>query len=336
MEDTSPRRPGLLSRLKDGLRGAPRPGGEPVRTVRVALNAYGKLPIYKDFISAGLTEPGAREFRNWLDRGFSHRWSADDGYRETEIPRHLFLLRLPESGAVVTGCLWGSRDEGGLRRFPFTLFAALPEGHRAADPLTATESLEALDRQADAVGRDFGPGGSLAGFYRAYRGAELDLPVKPPERIRREGRLDFERVTVSAFAASLYGVDAEACWPALLAGLEAVSAAGRGDAPRAARLPLSGALSRSRELQFWLLRLSRAGARREAVTGLLYPAGTSASRATVFFRDLRPEDFFLLHPGRSDYPYAEDLSARPAPAAPPAEVNAPAGWDRPLVSLLEG
>lgn len=334
MEDTSPRRPGLLSRLKDGLRGAPRPGGEPVPTARVPLNAYGKLPIYKDFISAGLTDPGAREFRNWLDRGFSHRWSTDDGYRETEIPRHLFLLRLPESRALVTGCLWGSRDEGGLRRFPFTLFAALPEGHRAAEPLTATESLEALNRQADAIGRDFGPGGSLAGFYRAYRGAELDLPVKRAERIRREARLDFERQSVSTFAASVFGNDAAARWPDLLTSLDAVSAPGRAESPRVVRLPLSGALPRFRELQFWLLRLSRGGARRETVTGLLYPAGTAPGRATLFFRELRSEDFLLLHPDRSDYPYAEDLAGRPA-AATPADAGAPAGWDRPLTSLLE-
>jgi type VI secretion system ImpM family protein len=332
MEDTSPHRPGLFSRLRDGLRGARRPGGEPVRTVRVALNAYGKLPIYKDFISVGLTDPGAREFRTWLDRGFSHRWSADDGYRETEIPRHLFLLRLPESGVLAAGSLWGSRDEGGLRRFPFTLFATLPEGHRAADPLTATESLEAMGRQADAVDRDFGPGGALATFYQAYRGAELEVPVKPSERIRREARADLERLTVSALAGALFGPEAPARWPALLSGLDAFAGASRGEGARAARVPLSGTLPRSRELQFWLLRMARVGAGRN-VTGLLYPAGSGAARATVFLRDLRPEDFLLLHPGRSDYPYAEDLGS--VAGAAPSGAAAPADWDRPLATLLD-
>jgi type VI secretion system ImpM family protein len=297
------------------------------------LNAYGKLPIYKDFISVGLTEPGAREFRNWLDRGFSHRWSADDGYRETEIPRHLFVLRLPESGVLAAGSLWGSRDEGGLRRFPFTLFATLPEGHRVADPLTATESLEAMGRQAEAIERDYGPGGALAGFYRAYRGAELEVPVKPPERIRREARPDFERVTVSALAGALFGPEAPARWPALLSGLDAFAGGGRGDGARAARVPLSGALPRSRELQFWLLRLARAGVKRNAVRGLLYPAGSGAARATVFLRDLRPEDFLLLHPGRSDYPYAEEIGS--VEAAAPEGASAPADWDRPLAALLD-
>jgi type VI secretion system ImpM family protein len=339
MEDTSARRPGFLSRLKDGLRGAPR-GEEPVPTVRVSLNAYGKLPIYKDFISAGLTEPGAREFRNWIDRGFSHRWSADDAYRETEIPRHLFLLRLPDSGFFVSGCLWGSQDEGGLRRFPFTLFAAISEGHRGADPLTATESLEAMNRQADAVGRDFGPGGSLAAFYRAYRGAELDLPVKPPKRIIREAQSEFERLTISAFAGALFGSEAPVRWPALLAGLRSFSAEPRDDGVRALRLPLSGSPSRARELQFWLLWL-RAQRLRYAVTGLLYPPGNAPGRAALLFRDLRPEDIFLLHPSRMEYPHAADFSARSGPsgeetpAGSAAPDPAPEGWDRPLSSLLE-
>jgi type VI secretion system ImpM family protein len=339
MEDTTARRPGFLSRLRDGLRGGARAGEEPVRSVRVALNAYGKLPIYKDFISAGLTDPGAREFRNWLDRGFSHRWSADDSYRETEIPRHLFLLRLPESGVFVSGCLWGSRDEGGLRRFPFSLFAALPEGHRAADPLAATEHLEAMNRQADAIGRDFGPGGSLAGFYRAYRGAELDLPVKPHDRIRREALGDLERVPISFLAAALYGAGAPTRWPALLASLEPLSAEPRGDSARAVRLPLSGVLSRARELQFWLLWLSRGHSGRNPVSGLLYPSGTAPGRVAILFRDLRPEDIFLLHPSRTDYPFAEDFSSRPDASGPESSpvtgvAPPPAGWDRPLATLL--
>jgi len=333
MQDGAPPRPGFFSRLRDGLRGTDRTGPEPVPTVRVSLNAYGKLPIYKDFISAGLTEPGAREFRNWIDRGFSHRWSTEEGYRETEIPKTLFLLRLPDSGVFVAGCLWGSRDEGGLRKFPFTLFAALPEGHRAADPLAATEHLEVLDRQGDAIGRDFGPGGSLAGFYRAYRGAAVDLPVKPARRVRREAGADLERVTVGSLANALYGAEAAARWPSLLSELEAVGSNRGDEAAFAVRLPLSGALPRALELQFWLLWLAGRDSRRADVVGFLCPSGNGAGRAALFFRDLRPEDILLLHPRRSGYPYAKDLAAAGAPAGGPAAA-VPADWDRPLSSLL--
>ncbi|MGH9369724.1 MAG: type VI secretion system-associated protein TagF [Thermoanaerobaculia bacterium] len=339
MEDSPARRSGFLTRLKEGLRVGGRAAEEPPWTFRAPLHAYGKLPIYKDFISVGLTEPGAREFRAWLDRGFSHRWAADEAYRETEIPRHMFLLRLPESGASVAGCLWGSRDQGGLRRFPFTIFVTLAEGHRAADPLAATEYLPLLERRSDAVARDFGPGGSLADFYRAFRGTEFDLPVKLRERIRREARGDLEQVSISSFAAALFGEEAPGRWPALLAGLEAISTEPRGDVARAVRIALSGGLSRARQLQFWLLWLSRSGSHRNRVSGLLYASGTAPGRAVLLFRDLRPEDIFLLHPTRTDYPYAEDLSAALASSGvlPPQSGGAPAldGWDRPLASMLE-
>jgi len=328
VEDAPARRPGFLSRLKDGLKGEARGKDEPVRTVRVALNAYGKLPIYKDFISSGLTEPGAREFRNWIDRGFSHLWSHDEARRETEIARHLFLLKLPESGAFVAGCLWGSQDEGGLRRFPFTLFTVLPGGHRAADPLAATEHLEIFERQADAILRRFGPGGSLAEFYRVYRGAEIDLPVKPFERIDREARAELAGFPMASLAKALFGEGAAARWPALLSGLDALGSDAGGPGAPPVRLPLSGALSRPRELQFWLLRLSRSGSRRRAVTGMLYESGVRAGRALFFWRDLKPEDFLTLESGASG---AEPLAAASASETPPGE---PAGWERPLASLL--
>ncbi len=327
------RRPGLFSRLKDGLRGGASKGSEPVRTVSVSLNAYGKLPIYKDFISAGLTEPGTREFRNWIDRGFSHRWSSDDALKEAGIPRHLFLLRLPESGIFVTGCLWGSGDEGGLRRFPFTLFAALPEGHPAAEPLAAAEHLEVLNRTADRVVAKYGAGGSLADFYRDYRGAAVDLPARSARRVARETRADLEKTTVSSFASSLFGAASAGAWPDLLAKLKALSEK-REDSAGAVRLKLSGALPRSREIQFWLLWLA-AESRRRPVSGMLFPADPAGCRVTLFFRNLRPEDFLLLHPSRTDYPFAEDLSPLPEGAAPPSGDSAPLAENRRLSELLE-
>jgi type VI secretion system ImpM family protein len=333
MQDTSTRRPGLLSRLLGGSASA----SEPVRTVRVALNAYGKLPIYKDFISAGLTDPGAREFRNWIDRGFSHRWSSEDALKETSIPRHLFLLRLPESGSFVTGCLWGSEDEGGLRRFPFTIFACLPEGHAAAEPLTAAEHLDVLDRQADRIVSGFGRGGSLAQFYRTYRGAEMDLPARQPRRVTRETRAELERIPTAAFAASLFGERSGEAWPGFLARLRAAGEGKAGETAGAVRLRLSGSLSRSRELQFWLLYFA-AVHRRRPVTGMLFPADPSGSRVTFFFRDLRAEDFLLLHPTRGDYAFAEDLSGAPvaAAAAPASSAGTPSpDFHRPLSALLE-
>ena len=64
----------LISKLKEGFAGA----DGPPRMETCALHLYGKLPIYKDFISSGLTEEGAKEFRDWLGNGFSRRWANDD------------------------------------------------------------------------------------------------------------------------------------------------------------------------------------------------------------------------------------------------------------------
>src|SRR5262249_35408807 len=168
----SSERPGLFRRLLKG-------GGEDekVRTARFPLQAYGKLPIYKDFISVGLTEPGAREFRQWLDRGFSYRWAENAEYRDAEIPPHGFLLRLPESKGCVAGALWGSSDSGGLRRFPFALFLNFAPSQAAADPQAALHYLSAIDRRGEEIRDGGAAGASLAAFYQAYRGADFECAL---------------------------------------------------------------------------------------------------------------------------------------------------------------
>src|SRR5262245_1332620 len=180
MSDSSHERPGLFQRLWRG--------SDKVKTVRYPLNAYGKLPIYKDFISTGLTDVPAREFRSWLDKGFSHRWSVDENYRQTEIPSHSFLFRLPDGKGCVAGSLWGSSDQGGLRKFPFTLFVSFPSGQTASDPVTALEYLSPLERRCRELRDQFGPGASLASLYQAYRGAQFDCPLKSRELILKESK----------------------------------------------------------------------------------------------------------------------------------------------------
>ena len=225
-ESTPPERPGLLRRLWGG-------GPEKTKTFRLPVNAYGKLPIYKDFISSGLTEPAAREFRAWLDKGFSHRWSTDDGCRDAEIPPYNFLMRLADSRGCAAGSLWGSSDEGGLRKFPFTLFLSFPAAHGAADPIAAVEYLGDLERRASELRFLFGPGASLSSFYQAYRGAELDVPIRSREHVSREFRSELAGFSIGDFAESVLGSQAPRAWPQLLAAT-AAAAEGAG----VLRLPL--------------------------------------------------------------------------------------------------
>lgn len=326
-----PERPGLLRRLWGG-------GPEKAKTARLPINAYGKLPIYKDFISSGMTEPPAREFRAWLDKGFSHRWANDESCRGTEIPAHSFLLRLPESKGCAAGSLWGSCDEGGLRKFPFAIFLSFPAAHGAADPVAAVEYLVDVERRASELRFLFGPGSSLSSFYQAYRGAELEVPVRSREQVGREFRSELAGFTVGEFAESVLGSEAARGWPELLA-----AAAEAGDGAGALALPLGGRLPRAREIEFWLLWLDRSGSKRRGpVTGVLYPHGHNPGRAFFFFRDVTPDDFLLLHPTRAVMSQVEDALARvharqrppaasspePASAAPAARTE-PAAPDQP-------
>jgi type VI secretion system ImpM family protein len=313
----SSERPGLFRRL---LKGSSEQ--EKVRTARFPLQAYGKLPIYKDFISIGLTDPGAREFRQWLDRGFSYRWAENEQYRDTEIPPHGFLLRLPESRSCVAGVLWGSSDEGGLRRFPFTVFVSFPAAQPAADPLAALHYLAAIERRCDEVRDGYAAGAVLSDFYKAYRGAEFECALKTREQAGKELKSAIADFPVSEFAESLFGARAATRWPAFLAALG--EAAGQANGPGAIRLPISGLLPRSREIALWLRWLERLDAKpRRPVTGVLYTGGRGPGRAVLFSRDLAPEDFLLLHPThRGDAQVLEVGGSEETP--PVAEASSPA------------
>ena len=299
-------RPGLFRRLLGGSQ------NEKVRTARYPLQAYGKLPIYKDFISVGLTDPAAREFRQWIDRGYSYRWAENEAYRETPIPPHGFLLRLPESKACVAGILWGSSDEGGLRKFPFAVFLSFPAGQPASDPLAALHYLTALERQCGEIREGYAAGASLSAFYKAYRGAEFECALPTREQANRELKSALAALTVSELAESLFGAAALERWTAFAG--EVDQAFSRADSAGALRLPLSGALPRSREIGFWLRWIEQTGRKRAAI-GLLFSGGRGPGRAAFLFRDLKPEDFLLLHPSERGQPGVLDVGVVEAPAA---------------------
>ena len=329
----------LIAKLKEGLAGA----DGPPKMESCALHLYGKLPIYKDFISSGLTEEGAKEFRDWLGNGFSRRWASDDEYREAEIPLHTFLLPLPGGKRSVAGALWGSHDEGGLRRFPFTLFSVVPQGKAIAEPLVALSYLDVLEERATQIRRTYAAGRTLASFYEAYRGAKIELPVKRPAKIAEGVEKETREVTLADFAESLLGEGAAAKWPAFLARLRAACDAPAGEGAGAVRIPVGNLLPATIQLQLWLAWLEAEGAFGErAPSGVLVCRSGGRSRAVLFFRELRAEDFLLLHPERSDHEFVEEAVPARAVAAPegpgdggaPEPEKRPRGWDRPLSGFL--
>lgn len=329
----------LISKLKEGFAGA----DGPPRMETCALHLYGKLPIYKDFISSGLTEEGAKEFRDWLGNGFSRRWANDEEYREAEIPLHTFLLPLSGGRRSVAGALWGSHDEGGLRRFPFTLFSVVPQGKAIADPLVALSYLEVFEERATQIRRTYAAGRTLASFYEAYRGAKIEVPVKRPAKVAEGVEKEAREVTLGDFAESLLGEGAAESWPSFLARLRAACDASAGDGAGAVRVPVGNLLPATVQMQLWLAWLETEGAfGRRTPSGVLVCRSGGRSRAVLFFRELRAEDFLLLHPERSDHEFVEEaVPAAPESAPKPADggespetPSRPKGWDRPLAAFL--
>jgi type VI secretion system ImpM family protein len=277
------------------------------------LFAFGKLPVYKDFISAGLTDDVSREFRDWLSDGFSKVWSARDDCRSAEIPLHAFLLRLPASRKMAAGALWGSTDQGGLRKFPFALFTILPAGRPAAAVLTALDYLPVFETRAREIRRKYDAGGSLADVYQELRGARIEVPVRKEDQIRLRLAEALARPRVGPLARALFERDTETRWSALLSGLDAT--ARRPAAGAAAfRVPLAEETSPLDQLKLWTIRLAKAS----APTGVLYRTTGDTPRGVVFFRDARAEDILLLHPEAIPTDFVEEI---PPPGPPPPVVE---------------
>ena len=277
---------------------------DPPPTESWPLFAFGKLPVYKDFISAGLTDDASREFRDWLSDGFSKVWSARDDCRSAEIPLHAFLLGLPESRKVAAGALWGSTDQGGLRKFPFALFTILPAGKPASSVLTALDYLPVFESRARAIRRKYDAAGSLADVYQELRGAKIEIPVRPQKQIQARLAEALARKRVGPLATTLFGDDARTQWAALLSGLDA--AARRPTAGAAAfRVPLADEMVPLDQMKLWTLRLSQASG--TAPSGVLYRTAGDAPRGVMFFRDARADDILLLHPEAIPTDFVEEI-----------------------------
>ncbi|MFI5120183.1 MAG: TagF domain-containing protein [Thermoanaerobaculia bacterium] len=296
-----------------------RSADDPPPTESWPLFAFGKLPVYKDFISAGLTDDVSREFRDWLSNGFSRHWSSRDDCRSTEIPLHAFLLRLPESRKMAVGALWGSTDQGGLRKFPFALFTVLPAGKPAASVLTALDYLPVFESRAREIRRKYDMGGSLAAVYQELRGARIEIPVRKEEQIRVRLAEALARSRVGTLAKALFGDDAETQWAALLSGLDA--AARRPAAGAAAfRFPLADGMVPLQQLKLWAVRLTKASPAGAGPTGVLYRTAAAAPCGVIFFRDARAEDILLFHPEAIPTDFVEEIPPHAHLAAAQTEV----------------
>jgi type VI secretion system ImpM family protein len=312
-------------------------GGGP-KVVRPSWSAYGKLPLYKDFLRHGLAAQEAQAFRHWLDRGFSRHWDEDETCHSHAIAPHAFSLCFEGLARRLAGCLWGSHDQGELRRFPFALFVSLPAGGGGGD-LAVLRALEEVAQAAGDLRRSVDAASDAQTFYQRVRTAPLTLRLERDRELREHLVRETAGTTVRAFADSLYGEEAPRLWPALLSYLDRRRAASRSrdrDAatpPLACRIPLSPLLPRLLQAELWSAVVLGTGARGKEPLNVMLPWKNADPEGGLLLleRNLRPDDVFAFHPAPPRYDFLEDLR-RAVPGTAPLPVES---WNRPLSSLLE-
>ncbi|MCP4659668.1 MAG: type VI secretion system-associated domain-containing protein [bacterium] len=314
----------LLASIRRRLRGPKR--------IEAAVSAYGKLPLYKDFIRLGPAGREAQALRQWLDRGISHYWADRDETREHPIGLHGFLLSFPGSRRQLLGSLWGSHDQGELRRFPFTFFAALPGGRDAFPRLSSLAVLDQVVDKAADMRRELAAAADVDHFYKRFRGATWDLVRERDDEIRERLIRETAEVTIGELASSLYGEAGSQEWPALLAYLRRRLGSGSGMA-FAARLPTSPLLPLRSQVAFWCALLAAWGYKVRTPCNLLFALEDECSGIALIARELRPEDVFVFHPEMPEYEFIEDLR-QAVPRAAGEEIPSSTPADRPLASLL--
>jgi type VI secretion system ImpM family protein len=308
------------------------------KLARPSWSAYGKLPLYKDFLRHGLAAPEAQGFRQWLDRGFSRHWDEDEACSSHPIAPHAFSLCFDGLARRIAGCLWGSSDHGELRSFPFALFVSLPAGGGLSD-LSVLRALDEVAKGAGALRRSLDAAPDVQAFYQRMRESALTLRLERDKALVPRIEAETQGVTIRAFAESLYGADAATLWPALLAYVSRRRSAARtrdrdaATPPLACRLPVSPLLPALLQAELWSAFILGTGARGKEPLNVLLPWGgvDPDGGILVLERNLRPDDVFVFHPSPPHYDFLEDLRrAVPGAAGPLPEE----GWDLPLSSLL--
>lgn len=310
------------------------------KIAKPSWSAYGKLPLYKDFLRHGLAAPEAQSFRQWLDRGFSRHWDEDEACRAHPIAPHAFSLSFDGLARRVTGCLWGSHDHGELRRFPFTLFVSLPASGGHGD-LSVLRALEEVAKSATDLRRSLDASPDVQTFYHRLRESALDLRLERDKTLVARLEKEMQGTSIRLFAESLYGEQAATLWPALLAYLErrrsAARSRDRATPPLACRLPVSLLLPVLLQAEFWSAFILGTGARGKEPLNVLLPwrGADPEGGILILERNLRPDDVFVFHPAPPHYDFLEDLRrAVPGAAGSPGPMSGE-DWNAPLSSLLQ-
>ncbi len=284
------------------------------KRVELEVSAYGKLPIYKDFLRHGLAAPEAQAFRRWLDRGVSKFWETHAAYGDAPIPSQALMVSFPATSHQILAYLWDSHDHGGLRRFPFVLFVSLPLSKSEA-PLSLLYALEQLVEQGKTMRRRLAQMDSLDAYYPFIRTARVEIEMHGDKSLK-ERLAERQEPNLGDLGDIFYGEqDPQDRWPALIRHLRQL--AQQPQRQLAVRLPRTEAFPSWELNALYCLLLKKARSNSRKPLQLFYPPGVAGGGVTILHRDLRPDDIFAFHPEMPDYQGVDDLRRQVPGAACP-------------------
>ncbi len=288
--------------------------GEPEGLV---LSAYGKLPLYKDFIQLASLDGHAADFRVWIDQSFAATFEEFGGKNVVlENPgRTVFLL--DKGRRVAVAVIWPSSDEGGLRRFPFSFFTILnrklltdkgfAEGWNLLE--TIWGDLERHYERAKCMA-------SIEEFYEAFQGATVSatpgvaVEASPPpplslpsfmEDISGEGgESEGETRRYAAGLTSILSTLISECKELTENGLDL-----------AVRLPLGRGGGAASRIAIWFRVFQENLRTCEKWPGMIFPAGDLEHDSTLclLWREGLQDDSLLFGPSDIEYDCVEDIAA---------------------------
>lgn len=301
------------------------------------LRAYGKLPIYKDYILLGCEPEPATEFKRWLDVAFGLRIaSLGDKNIRPESPKRL-LWMLPETGQAAVASLWPSSDEGGLRKFPFSFFATVPKS--ALGAASIAERLPHLLGVWQALEAQYGQSNSasdIGEFYeqfseRSMQSIAIDTTGDSSTSLEQ---------WFQAFGASDSGEFAGQ----LTENVSELIASGReygsGGASLAVRLPLAPGIAQSFQVEMWMAVFQKHLKKCSRWPSMLLPGSeTEDARSLCFlWRDIEDEDAMLFDTSIAEEVNVDDLTESLEPggsesAGESPKFDLPSDWEEWIDSL---
>ena len=274
------------------------------------VGAYGKLPGIGDFVAVRAQAEPALAFQGWLaravewaDRRQLPGWPTVFDNR----PPMVFTFRpRPKNGGVLVGLMKASRDTVG-RRYPFAIFAAIPEQVARAAPHLLPIAMAPFIEQAAHVFQVVASATSTADVEAAL------APVRPPplDDAMAHAYDGWIRGALAAdFWRSLYGASGPGPAYAIQMIHEVLAPFQQVEEPRtdiAVRLPLKS--HPAYEAAFWLDLIQRVGhTPRPVPTSLFYPAAVPGRALFVTLGDSHPNALAEAAVGTGDTDLVCDLT----------------------------